>query len=140
MNLAVWHASAPDFDVDAFLAEFPRVGPEVDAWYRGDVRSRGRVFEDSGFSVTVADAETFRAALEDVRAFFNTRRAVLEELHARGVSSVIDIGVDVGTPKRFAACLRFSASDLQWFAQLGVELQISAYPVSNDEDDEPSSH
>lgn len=136
MNLAVWRASAPDFDVDAFLAEFPQVLPEVTSWHRGDVRVGGRVFEHSGFRVTVADAETFPAAVEDVRAFFNTRQAVLEALHARGVSSVLDFGVDVGTSQRFAACLRFSVSDLQWLARLGVELGISAYPASDDDEEE----
>jgi hypothetical protein len=133
MNLAVWHASAPDFDVDAFLAEFSQLAPEVTSWHRGDVRVGRRVHEDSGFRVTVADAETFPAALKNVRVFFSTRQAVVDALRARGVSSVLDIGVEVGTSQRFAACLRFSASDLQWLARLGVELEISAYPASDDE-------
>ncbi len=144
MNLAVWHVSAPDFDVDAFLAEFPRVASEVVSWRRGEVRIGRRVHENSGFRITIADAETFPEAFEDVRAFFGTRQTVLllEALHARGISSVLDLGVDVGSPQRFAACLRFSTADLQWLARLGVELEISAYPASEDdesEDDEPDA-
>jgi hypothetical protein len=137
MNLAVWRVSAPDFDVDAFLAEFPRVASEVVSWRRGEVRLASRVHEDSGFRITIADAETFPEAFEDVRAFFSTRQIVLllEALHARGISSVLDLGVDVGSSQRFAAYLRFSTADLQWLARLGVELEISAYPAS--EDDEP---
>jgi hypothetical protein len=139
MNLAVWRVSAPDFDVDAFLAEFPRVASEVVSWRRGEVRvGRRGVHEDSGFRITIADAETFPEAFEDVRAFFSTREIVLllEALHARGISSVLDLGVDVGSPQRFAAYLRFSTADLQWLARLGVVLEISAYPASED-DDEP---
>jgi hypothetical protein len=144
MNLAVWRVSAPDFDVDAFLAEFPRVASKVVSWRRGEVRVGSRVHKDSGFRITIADAETFPEAFEDVRAFFGNRQTVLllEALLARGISSVLDLGVDVGSPQRFAAYLHFSTADLQWLARLGVELEISAYPASEDdesEDDEPDA-
>ena len=127
MNNAVLRASGPEFDVDAFLARFPALQRAAHPWRRGVPGRDGSANDTSGFNLGVADAETFRGALDRARAFLADHAEALAALRPAGASGLLDVGV-VGSPQGLVRNLRLTREDLAWLAQSGLEFEITAYP------------
>lgn len=133
MNQFVWWVDAPDFDVDAFLAKYPLLARHAEPHRQGQALRfgrQGRVHEGSGFKFGLGDKETFEAALAWARHVFTRFEEAALELKERRVSSVLDLGIMVGTPRAFARSVRFDVDDLEFFARLGVAIAVTAYPSS----------
>jgi hypothetical protein len=119
-----------DFPVDAFLRERRLQVSAV--WRKGEPMRGGHVFEDSGFNISLPDAESWAMALPAVRAFLESERTLLEHLHALALQSVLDVGVSVGEERSYAPSLEFPHDVLAQLAAHGVSLCVSAYPTSDE--------
>lgn len=132
MLIATWQVFAPAFDVDEFLAEFD-IAPN---WvvHRGEPRRRGQLWEESGFgfSLDAPEDEQLADLLRILRDFKDAYKPALLALRMRDIPSKIDIGFTVGSEKHFTRSLRFAPADLDIFVELGVTLEVSAYPCSED--------
>jgi hypothetical protein len=135
MNHAVWRVSAPDLDVDALLSRFPELQRSARSWRQGAQGLGGMFHSSSGFTVSIADAESFRAALDAARDFFSTRAPLLEALRELGASSLLDVGVAVRAPgsERWVRNLRLTAADLAWLARSGLDFELTIYPPEADD-------
>jgi hypothetical protein len=130
MNHAVWRVSAPDLDVDALLTRFPELQGTARSWRQGAQGLGGMFHASSGFTLSLADAESFRAVLDAARDFFTSRGPLLEALRELGASSLLDVGVAVRAPgsERWVRNLRLTAADLGWLAGAGLDFEITVYP------------
>ena len=135
MNHAVWRVSAPDLDVDAFLSRFPELQGKARGWRQGAQGLGGMFNASSGFTLSLADTDSFREALDAARDFFTTRAPLLEALRELGASSLLDVGLVVHAPEdeRWVRNLRLTAGDLDWLARAGVDFELTLYPPDGDE-------
>jgi hypothetical protein len=128
MLIATWSAFAPDFDVDTFLTEFD-IEPDWVA-HHGELRRNGQPWEESGFSFSLDDPEDEQPEdlLRILHKFADTYRPALLSLRVRGIPCTIDIGFTVGGEGHFTRSLRFRPSELSLCVELGITLEVSAYP------------
>ena len=104
-------------------------------WKKGETNRRGGVYEISGFNADVVDdAENPLSLVEEIRDFLNSCLAKIILFSSSELSSQLDIGVSVGGSEQFTASVVFSPEDLESFSKLGLELSISAYPSSDDDE------
>lgn len=132
--MAVWRVGGGDFDVDAFLRRFPEFEPDG-FWRKGESQGRrGSPAVASGFNVTLIEgcsradlAEELHLALDDFR----------EEMKAAGqeAEQSVDIGLMVGVDALVSG-LRFEVPLMRRLADLRIELELSVYLCSSDEDDD----
>lgn len=122
--------SGRNFDVDAFLAQFPSLRPTA-CWRRGGARSRRPAHEDSGLSLALREETRW----EDLRV--RTMRAievlapVIKSAHEAGAEVGLDFALYVGgTP--FTSSVSFSESDLRHLTALRGAVRVSAYPVADE--------
>jgi hypothetical protein len=135
MNVVVLRVFSPVFDVKAFLGRYP--GLDADAvWQRGDARTLRRTHEDSGFNLTLVEARTGALALTGARHHLEKLAPMLAELRRQSVACLVDFGMFVGSSRQFTGSVRLSPEDLQWFAEQGLGIAVSAYPTSDEEDEE----
>ena len=124
--IAVWRTSSPDLDVDALVREFAL---EPDAlWHKGDP-SRRKPESESGLNLDVARSRSTADAVQESLRFVEQNRELLSRVHALGASSVLDLGVMVGSETSFAPSVRLSRELLLACLEQHVELHISCYPV-----------
>jgi hypothetical protein len=139
LNYGLWRAGSSAFDVDAFLREFPALQAEAEVWREGEPYRRGRrVHDTSGFNLTVADTDAFDAAMEQAQRFFSEHLDAVQALRSRGVASVLDFAIMVGTDRHYIRSVHLSVAQLRWLADLGIALEVTAYPCSTDA--EPSAN
>lgn len=127
MNHAVLRVSGAEFDVDAFLTRHPALQRVAHPWRRGQQGRDGRTNDTSGFNLGIADAESFRTALDRARIFLADHQDALAALRAAGASAYLDVGV-VGSPQGLVRNLRLTQEDLAWLAKSGLEFEITSYP------------
>lgn len=129
----VLRAAGDEFDVDAFLADCEV--PPFKVFRRGQPRSSSKLNQQSGLNFSVSDAEMtdFDLQLEDATLFFREKREFVRRLTAfPGVEGVsIDFGVAIRQP--YGAGFRFPPELVATIGDLGVELEISTYPTSDEE-------
>ncbi len=129
MIVAVWRASARDFDLDRFLADFPNLRPGH-VWHRGDTRLRKSPSEHSGFNKVLVEGDDFRDVMDRVGRQLLELSPALSDLRARSVSSVVDFGITMEVGRQVSRSVLFNASDIQLFERLGLDLEVSAYASS----------
>jgi hypothetical protein len=128
MVFSTLRVQGTDFPVDSFLRGRSL---EVSAvWHKGEPRRAGRTHEDSGFNLHLPDAESWIAALPTVQAFLESERQTFDSLRSLGVEAVLDIGVTVGEEKSYAPSIEFPRDFLAQLVALGMKLNVSAYPTS----------
>jgi hypothetical protein len=107
------------------------LGAEPDAtWQKGGKSS------DSGANFCVSDAESMDQLVADIREFVGNRRSELAEIAGLNTTLELDIGIAVGSSDQYTATLPFEASDLKLLADSGIRLVFSAYPTSDEADNE----
>lgn len=134
MVTVVWRVSGPDFDVDAFLSKHEKLSPDS-VWKKGEKKILKGTHTESGFSVELIEAQTSKEAIEETVRVLKLLEKLIEELKNRGIASVVDFGLLVGTEKSFSSSLYFPSPGLAIFQRLGVDLAISAYPCSDEDED-----
>ncbi|WNG16801.1 hypothetical protein [Cystobacter fuscus] len=130
MCIVTWFVSGRDFDVDGFLNRFPTLECE-DSWHRGDEGLLRKVLEDSGFSLTLFDGKNPKGAVQAVRSALDQMRDVHAALAELGVRSRLRFGLFVGAKESFVPTLSLAVEDLEFFARLGVAVEVLGYPVSD---------
>ena len=131
MNLAILMIQGDEQGLDAMAS---RVDCRIDRrWRAGDVGPRGVVANDSGLVATVSDQSSSSAMMTEVREF--ATRCMLRHImfKGQGLSAALSIGVSVGEERQFAAEIQFPNADLRLLADLGVSLEVCAYPTSETE-------
>ena len=107
----------------------------IDAsWKQGEAKRRGGNYNKSGFNACVADTETSKLLLEKIREFLLKCKNRKMSFSASDISAQLDIGIGVGSSEQFTASITFTPTELMYFTDIGLELCISVYPESDDED------
>jgi len=133
MASLVLRAAGPGFDLDAFLRRHPDVVTEA-TWHVGDVRIPGRrAAQTSGFNLCLADNDDDVAAVGIARVALDRLTLALEDLRELGIPATVDLGLFVGA--EFSRNLRLPPLFLKRLVELGLDLEISAYPCDDDDDD-----
>ena len=137
MTAAVWRVSGETFDVDGFLRNHPTLDENVNAvWHKGEAWRGGRVHAESGFNATLFESASTAEVSDDMEKALQQWRGVAEALLAQGAESTIDVALMVGGEKSFASSVFVDAKVLQLLATLKIGLEISAYPVSDEDEDD----
>ena len=124
-----------DFDVEAFLSRHEKLSPDS-VWKKGEKRTLRGTHTESGFNVEIVEAHASKEAIEETLRVLNPLEKLIEELKSHGVVSVVDFGLFVGTKRGFTSSLYFTSSELAILKSLGVDLVISAYPCSDEDEEE----
>lgn len=130
MPTAVLRAAGQAFDVDSFLRAFPDIRPER-VWHRDEPGLRGPVAEN-GFSALITECEESVELVQRIGHFLGRCSQLLVELAASGAASVIDISLEVGSKRHYTRSIRLDRGLLEHCARLGVEVEISGYPVTDE--------
>ena len=136
MNLATLRVEG----IDAALAEVTEtLALDICAeWKAGDTTWKVRTRTASGFNATVADAENRIELQTSIRTFLEACRTQRISFTSLGLTAQLDVGLGVCLERQFTAGVEFMPSDLAIFSEIGLELRISAYPCSDDADEDAS--
>lgn len=132
MNLAMLRIEGTDNALDALRSS---LGLAIDSsWKKGEPKRRGGHYSSSGLNATIADAENPREMVVAIREFVSQCKAQNIAFSDPNLSAEISIGITVGEEPQFIACVDFSASDLLSLGELGIALDVAAYPASDEDD------
>src|SRR5687767_5382255 len=110
MLVAVIRFTGLNFDPAKYAREY-RFTPEI-VWRSGDPDQVGRVRQESGFNLTIADADSSAELVRQVRGWIQHNRSALLASGEAGGAAAIDVGLTVGTSDQFTASVKLSPSDL----------------------------
>ena len=79
----------------------------------------------------LADTETFAELKEALRSFVALCVSTQVRFDTEGLMAELSIGFSVGDSERFIAGVVFSATDLRQISDIGISLDITAYPTSD---------
>ena len=131
---AVFRAGAIEFDVDGFLARHPELQP-CGVWRVGEKDRLKRRSKTSGFNVLlVEDGKKMEKVLSETRLEIERLWPALRKLRRLNVEVEIDFGVMVGSKMCFAPSILFPPEALAWFSKRGLEIRVSSYPCSDDDE------
>lgn len=122
-----------DFEVDAFLRRYQALAPSA-VWRMGEVRLGGRKNFDSGLSLAVEDGASWIQMVPDLRVAGIALDALVADARRSGAAAELDIAMAVGGSS-YTASISLSSSQLEALARLGVVVTVSAYPVSEQDDE-----
>jgi catechol 2,3-dioxygenase-like lactoylglutathione lyase family enzyme len=128
VRVAVLRISGSQFVPHEWLDRHGIVADAV--WQAGEPRG-DRVPTESGLNLRIADGEEIPRL---VCGWVEARTDAIRSARTLGASVVIDVGVTVGTADQFTAAVCWSPSELATLAASGVDLCVSAYPATDDED------
>lgn len=130
MNVAIPIVDGDDADIDAVLDIVPL---QYDTrWEKGESRRNGKIYESSGMSAKVVDAENPKALAHRIRGLLEQCRDKGIASSAHNLVAELSVGFTVGDSKQFVTGLEFSAADLLMFAECRIAISISAYPTSDE--------
>lgn len=125
--LCVLRASSQANGLGALLKTFPRWKPD-NAWRAGTRDLLGRIRSHNGFNLFIAEGSEWKQVMRATRRRLRAMAPMIELGREFGASFQLDVGVMVG--RSFYTEARLDPDDLKLLFSLGVELCISAYPVS----------
>ncbi len=70
--------------------------------------------------------------MTEVENFITTNEEKIAQFTNSGLGADLDIGVTVGDSEQFTAYLTFGAAFLNRLSRIGVSLSLSAYPTSDE--------
>jgi hypothetical protein len=133
LNIATLRLSGNDDSLDDVVRKLNlEVSSRVKA---GDPRRRGGVHAASGLSAPIADAASPGAMLDQVRTFLAACLKHGPTLFVNRVDAEISIGIAVGDSVQYVASVDFSSVEIRELATLGVSLNFTAYPTSDEPND-----
>ena len=134
---AVLKISGEDFDVGEFLARNSRLRP-VAVWKKGELGRQRRINDTSGFSLLLGEGQVEEVFASAQKAFLRLA-TVFSDAERSGADAVLDFAMFVGSERQFAPWIMFSPEELRTFSERGLHLTVSAYPVSDEADDDSES-
>lgn len=129
MNLATLRVEGSNAEIEALKTSLP-LDIET-SWKEGEAMRRG-VHRASGFNTTVADTENPKQLVEAVREFLAECKNRSIEFSNPNLTAELSIGIAVGDSVQFVASVDFTTYDLEALAALGIALSITAYPTSDE--------
>jgi len=130
----VWRVAKKDFDANHFLNKFSL--KEIAAVFnQGEVRSRGRVYDKSGFNITVSEDLNSTINVKEINKFIVKYKKAFEYLVKQNTPSVIDIGCTVGSAGQFTKSVNVPYELLGTLNKYNISLEFSAYPASDEENE-----
>ena len=130
MNLAVLRVEGRSYALNSLLGMLRRK-PDAE-WKAGELRRRGGNYEDSGFTLTIADATTPHDMVIAVRQFLTECNGQAVFFSAQGLTAELSVGVTVGDTAQFVASIELTSGDLSMMGRLGLALSVTAYPTSDE--------
>jgi len=130
MISSILYAISPEVEV-ASIFESSDVIPES-VWAKGERGSRGRVHDKFGCSLYLSENEDWPANLKDMLRFMDLHSPLLRALRDQGAALSVSIGTTVGSDHHYTRTLRFPPTALKRFSDEEIEIEISAYPCSDD--------
>jgi hypothetical protein len=130
MNPATLRLSGSDASLDTVVAALKL--NVVSRVRIGDPRRRGGVHDSASSSASLVDADTPAAMLREIRVFLGACQALGSTLFGDGVTAELSIGVSVGESVQYVSSVDFSASEIRQIANIGIGLNFTAYPTSDD--------
>jgi hypothetical protein len=115
----------------ALLRSFPRVKPDA-LWKAGVPNAVGSIPKANGFNVFLGEAGEWKPALAIIRRRMRSLAPMIQAGRKIGAKFELDIGVMLGASKYWTRSTRFAPKDLALLLDLGIELCVTAYPVSNE--------
>jgi hypothetical protein len=130
MNLAVLRVEGKNDALNGLLGRLRLKTTTV--WNKGDSRRRGGIHEESGFTSTIADTNSPRDMVIAVRRFLATCCEQAISFPDQGLAAELSVGVTVGGSEQFVASIDLTPGDLSMMSSLGLSLDITAYPTSDE--------
>jgi hypothetical protein len=130
MNLAVLRVEGKD-DALKNVLEVLRCKPDT-TWKKGESKHRGGKHGKSGFTSLIAEAATPRDMVTAVRRFLTECCAQVVSFPDHGLTAELSVGVTVGDSAQFVASIELTRDDLSMMGSLGLSLNVSAYPTSDE--------
>lgn len=115
-----------DFDVDAFLKQYPLSIP-AEPYSKGEPDLLGNPNIDSGFDALVSERIEPEENLAHVRVFLESSTEAFEALKAMGMTCIIDIGCTVDAQEQCAQSINIPVDIMALCCQLNVSIEFSAY-------------
>ncbi len=129
MNLAVLRVEGKGYALNSLLDTLRRK-PDAE-WKAGELRRRGGKYEESGFTLTIADVTTPHDMVIAVRQFLTECNEQAVFFSAQGLTAELSVGVTVGDTAQFVASIELTSGDLSMIGRLGLALSVTAYPTSD---------
>lgn len=127
--MAVLRVSGNEDSVAAFLASNERLSPDS-TWKAGERDWKGRTRERSGFNLLLADGNEWEPLVGSALRRLAELAAGLLALRESGATVEVDFAIDAGARGSAYGSAWFSPEALGTISSLGLELRITAYPVS----------
>lgn len=102
------------------------------SWCQGDKKRNGKVYEDNGVGICIADASTPMGLVGEIRSFIKRCFQSGISFKNTALKANLSIGYTVGDSVQFSACMDFTAQDLQHLAEFGASISVCAYPTSDE--------
>ena len=134
MNIAMLRIEGSDSALVAIMKDVPLTVEFK--WKKGDRRRNGEFYEASGMSATVVDANNPKELTDLVRGFLVKCIDKKINFSNHNLVAELSIGFTVGDSVQFVAGIDFSSEELSMLADCGIDLSISAYPTSDEENNE----
>lgn len=135
MLSTVWRVADKNFDVDDFLNKFGLRENAV-VFYQGEEARPGRRREESGFNISISENLISSEHINEVNVFLMRNKEAFDYLVDQKITSVFDIGCTVGTCDQFTMSVNVPCELLASLASLKVSLEFSAYPASDEKQEE----
>jgi hypothetical protein len=123
----------------ALLRAHPRVKPDA-AWKAGTRPTLGKwvgkVRKENGFNLCVAEGSGWKSVLVAIRRRLRALAPMIRQGKRAGASFQFDIGVMPGGEVFYLSTI-LPPKDLKLLADLGVELCVTSYPVSEEKEAAP---
>lgn len=127
--ICVLRATSRAHGLGALLSRFPRWKP--DSWWQaGTPDHNGRVHTHNGFNLFIADGREWKPVHAAIRRRVGALAPMIALGREFGAHFLLDVGVTPGRREYWYLEARFGAEDLRLLAKLGVELCVTAYPLS----------
>jgi len=131
MNIATLRAEGLDLELKAVCDS---LSLNIDSsWKNGDTKRNGGIYTKSGFNACIADTNTSKNLTTLINQFVTNCKVNNLNFSSSSLSAQLDIGLGVGASEQFTASIKFSPNELKCFKEIGLELCISAYPISDNE-------
>lgn len=133
MNIATLYVNGAEENLDRLTELLGASG--TSRWKVGDPRHKGKVHESSGIEFDLADSDTPRDLVDEVRRCVSRWHAEGISLARLNLNGELSIGITVGDSAQFTAHVEFSAVDMLILGSVGIALSIAVYPSSDEENE-----
>lgn len=131
--LVIW---ADSWDVDAFLRAYPSLRVSR-RWRVGEPRKPTGASRNSGFQVELAESEDWEHLISTALGELDSLREVVAAARGLSANAVLDFAVSVGDEDHFTRTVTFSLPQLRKLVAAGIEISLTAYPTSSDDENAP---